>query len=74
MTYEQHENIYKLFPDNHTEAKKQWNLLSEIEKKDFIDKCYYTDAASEHIAESWLEFVNAESEANWLENCTNWMK
>lgn len=69
---EDYNNLYALFPNNHAEAKSIWNQLSEKQKEGFLNDLRVTDAASEHIAESWLEFVNAKSENDWLENATNW--
>lgn len=64
--------LYELFPDSHTEAQEIWNKLNQVQKDAFINELTVTDAASEHIAESWLEFINAKSEEDWLENATNW--
>jgi 8-oxo-dGTP diphosphatase len=64
--------LYEMFPDNHTEAKAIWNQLSEKQKEGFLYDLRVTDAGSEHIEESWLEFVKASSYEDWLENATNW--
>lgn len=71
-TREDFDALYEMFPDNHEGTVAKWNSLSQEQKDAFINDLYVTDAASEHIAESWLEFVNALSEEDWLENCTNW--
>lgn len=65
-------DLYAMFPDSHKEARDIWNQLSEKQKKDFLYDLDVTDAASEHISDSWLEFVNAKSEKDWLDNSTNW--
>lgn len=64
--------LYEMFPDNHTEAKAIWEQLSEKQKEGFLYDLRVTDAGSEHIEESWLEFVKASSYEDWLENATNW--
>ena len=69
---EDYNNLYAMYPDNHTEAKRIWEQLSEEQKKGFIYDLDVTDAASEHISDSFLEFVNANSYEDWLENSTNW--
>jgi len=69
---EDYNNLYAMYPDNHTEAKRIWQQLSETQKKGFIRDLDVTDAASEHISDSFLEFVNAKSYDDWLENSTNW--
>lgn len=69
---EDYNNLYALFPDNHAEAKAIWNQLSDKQKSDFIYDLEVTDAASEHIAESWLEFINSSSQDDYWENATNW--
>jgi hypothetical protein len=69
---EDYNNLYALFPDNHAEAKAIWNQLSDKQKSGFIYDLEVTDAASEHIAESWLEFINSSSQDDFWENATNW--
>lgn len=69
---EDYNSLYDLFPDHHAEAKAIWGQLSEKQKEGFLYDLEVTDAASEHIADSWLEFVNAKDENDWLENATNW--
>lgn len=66
------EELYANFPDDHTEATRIWSQLSQSQKDAFIHDLDVTDAASEHISDSWLEFVNAKSEEDWMKNCTNW--
>lgn len=65
-------DLYAMFPDNHKGAKQIWNQLSEKQKEGFLHDLDVTDAASEHIKDSWLEFINAKSEKDWLKNATNW--
>lgn len=69
---EDYNRLYALFPDNHAEAKAIWNQLSDKQKSGFINDLEVTDAASEHIADSWLEFINSSSQADFWENATNW--
>jgi hypothetical protein len=69
---EDYNKLYALFPDNHAEAKAIWNQLTDKQKSDFINDLEVTDAASEHIAESWLEFINSSSQDDYWENATNW--
>lgn len=69
---EDYNNLYALFPDNHEEAKNIWSQLSEKQKEGFINDLDVTDAASEHISESWLEFINSKSQDDYWENATNW--
>lgn len=69
---EDYNKLYELFPDNHAEAKAIWNQLSDKQKSGFIYDLEVTDAASEHIAESWLEFINSSSQDDYWENATNW--
>ena len=64
--------LYALFPDNHEQAKYIWNQLTDKQKSGFINDLEVTDAASEHIAESWLEFINSSSQDDYWENATNW--
>ena len=64
--------LYEMFPDNHAEAKSIWEQLSEKQKEGFLYDLRVTDAGSEHIEESWLEFINASSYEDWLKNATNW--
>ena len=64
--------LYALFPDNHEQAKYIWNQLTDKQKSGFINDLQVTDAASEHIAESWLEFINSSSQDDYWENATNW--
>lgn len=64
--------LYAMFPDNHKGAKAIWKQLSEEQKEGFLNDLDVTDAASEHIKDSWLEFINAKSEKDWLKNATNW--
>lgn len=65
-------NLFSLYPDSYTEAKNIWNKLSEDQREGFIHDLEVTDAASEHIAENWLEFVNSSSEEDYWENATDW--
>ncbi len=65
-------DLYAMFPDNHGEAKAIWFQLSEKQKEGFLNDLEVTDAASEHMKESWLEFINASSYQDWLDNATNW--
>ncbi len=69
---EEFELLYSLFPDNYTVAKQTWNSLTKEQKDGFISNLEQGDAAGEHIAESWLEFVNAKSEKDYWDNATNW--
>lgn len=64
--------LYAMFPDNHKGAKAIWKQLSEKQKEGFLNDLDVTDAANEHIKGSWLEFINAKSEKDWLKNATNW--
>ncbi len=61
-----------MFPDNHSEAQAIWNQLSEKQQYGFLNDLEVTDAASEHLVDSWLEFIKASSYDDWLENATNW--
>jgi GNAT superfamily N-acetyltransferase len=69
---EDYNRLYAFFPDNHSQAKYIWNQLSDKQKSGFIYDLEVTDAASEHIAESWLEFINSSSQDDYWENATNW--
>lgn len=69
---EDFDRLYELFPDSHTEAKTIWNQLSIEQRDKFIHDLDVTDAASEHLSDSWLEFVNASFYDDWIENATNW--
>lgn len=64
--------LYELFPDNHTEAKAIWKQLNAKQKDGFINDLQVTDAGSEHIAESWIEFVTAKTEKDFWDNAINW--
>jgi hypothetical protein len=67
-----YDDLYELFPDNWSKANKFWGRLNKKQKDRFENYLSEGDAASEHLAESWLEFVNAESEEDFWENATNW--
>lgn len=69
---EYYNRLYAFFPDNHSQAKYIWNQLTDKQKSGFINDLEVTDAASEHIAESWLEFINSSSQDDYWENATNW--
>lgn len=71
-TQDNFDELYAMFPDNHAEAKEIWKSLNKTQKDAFINELETTDAASEHNAESWLEFVKAKSYDDWVENATNW--
>jgi len=69
---EDYNKLYALFPDNWSEAKEFWGRLSKKQQNAFENSLSEQDAANEHIAESWMEFVNAPSEKHFWENETNW--
>ncbi len=71
-TQDDFDTLYLMFPDNHAEAKAFWNKLSNDQQQAFINNLHEGDAASEHIAESWEEFINAKSQDDYWENATNW--
>jgi hypothetical protein len=72
LTVDDYDNLYNLFPDDWSKANEQWGRLTEKQKEGFTNYLSEGDAANEHMAESWLEFVNAESEEDFWENATNW--
>ncbi len=71
-TQDDFDTLYDMFPDNHAEAKTFWNKLTKKQQEAFINNLHETDAASEYLAESWEEFVNAKSQDDYWKNATTW--
>lgn len=69
---EDYNQLYSLYPDGWSEAKGFWVKLSKKQQDAYVNSLSEQDAANEHIAESWLEFINAKSEDDFWENATNW--